>query len=92
MKHDQADDVAFDLFYLPPAHRASADSERFAKRHHMAQLNCSHLAVRKSFAAYAQDLVNETGGDFVLLNQCRRQVCTALWGAENGDVSGIGVW
>ena len=55
-------------------------------------VDCSSLGVRDDFKAYISLLL--TGGGEVngtLLQQCKGQVCTALWGEGNPDVSGVGV-
>jgi hypothetical protein len=58
-------------------------------------LNCTLLATRSSFPDYIQILQNETGSNFTLnltlLELCKPEVCNALWGTGNGDISGIGV-
>lgn len=54
-------------------------------------LNCSALATRTGFTAYAHNLLSATDGDLHSLDQCRSEVCAALWGEGNNDVSGIGV-
>ncbi|KAK5700070.1 hypothetical protein LTR97_006205 [Elasticomyces elasticus] len=54
-------------------------------------MNCSSLATRNDFDAYIALLFNETHGNFTLLQECKLQVCTALWGQGNSDISGIGM-
>lgn len=55
-------------------------------------LNCTGLDDRQgSFANYLTKVRSATNGDFVEVNQCKAQVCTALWGDGNPDISGIGV-
>jgi hypothetical protein len=60
-------------------------------------LNCTLLASRSSFANYVQILQNETGTgsnhtlNLTLLELCKPEVCNALWGTGNADISGIGV-
>ena len=54
-------------------------------------LNCSALVVRKSFTDYVQALNITTHGNLSLAVQCKREVCNALWGSGNPDISGIGV-
>lgn len=53
--------------------------------------NCSQLAVRTDWSTYARKLLDQTHGDVQLLDQCKLEVCGALWGEGNGDISGIGV-
>lgn len=60
-------------------------------------LNCTLLATRSSFPDYVQLLQNETGTgsnltlNLTLLELCKPEVCNALWGTGNADISGIGV-
>lgn len=54
-------------------------------------VNCSPLAHRADFNAYAHKLLNVTGGDLYKVAECKIEVCGALWGSGNGDISGIGV-
>ena len=54
-------------------------------------INCTNLAVRTDFDTYARKLVKTTHGDLDLLSQCKVEVCGALWGQGNSDISGIGV-
>ncbi|CAD0109157.1 unnamed protein product, partial [Aureobasidium uvarum] len=44
-----------------------------------------------SFVAYIQRLRNATNHDLSLVQQCKIQVCTALWGSGNPDISGMSV-
>lgn len=55
------------------------------------QLNCSNFATRDNFDAYVTSLLNATKNDLALLYPCKSQICTALWGQGNSDISGIGV-
>lgn len=60
-------------------------------------LNCTLLSPLSSFANYVQILQNETGTgsnltlNLTLLELCKPEVCNALWGTGNADISGIGV-
>jgi hypothetical protein len=54
-------------------------------------VNCTALASRSSFPTYIQALRNESGDNFTLLGVCKLEVCNALWGTGNADISGIGV-
>ncbi|KAK4960431.1 hypothetical protein LTR10_003327 [Elasticomyces elasticus] len=54
-------------------------------------MDCSSLATRNDFDAYIALLFSETHGNFTLLQECKPQVCTALWGQGNSDISGIGM-
>lgn len=58
----------------------------------MMALNCTGLDDRQgSFASYVDKLRNASDGDFTLAQQCKSQICTALWGGGNPDISGVGV-
>jgi hypothetical protein len=54
-------------------------------------VNCTALVSRSSFPTYIQTLQDETGSNFTLLEVCKSEVCNALWGTGNADISGIGV-
>ena len=55
-------------------------------------LNCTGLDNRQgSFAAYISRLKSATGGDFTRAGLCKAEVCIALWGDGNPDISGVGV-
>ncbi len=54
-------------------------------------IDCSRLAIRTSFDSYAHRLLNVTNGNLSLLNQCKVEVCGALWGQGSGDISNVGV-
>ncbi|THZ74787.1 hypothetical protein D6C84_09297 [Aureobasidium pullulans] len=55
-------------------------------------LNCTGLDDRQgSFASYVDKLRNASDGDFTLAQQCKSQICTALWGGGNPDISGVGM-
>lgn len=56
-----------------------------------ASVNCSGLDVRTSFAAYIATLETATHDNYSLVIDSKEHVCTALWGSENADISGIGV-
>lgn len=53
--------------------------------------NCSALVSRKSFPDYVAAIRKATANDFALVDQCRPEVCNALWGSGNPDISGVGV-
>ena len=57
----------------------------------LTSVNCTALASRSSFPVYIQALRNESGNNFTLLGVCKPEVCNALWGTGNADISGIGV-
>jgi hypothetical protein len=54
-------------------------------------IDCSSLATRTQFNAYARLLLNATNGTLESLYPCRTDVCNALWGEGNSDISGVGV-
>jgi len=54
-------------------------------------LDCSTFLVRHDFDTYITLLLNATDNDLSRLVKCRSEVCTALWGQGNSDISGIGV-
>ncbi|OCL10665.1 hypothetical protein AOQ84DRAFT_387352 [Glonium stellatum] len=54
-------------------------------------IDCSDLSSRISFANYIASISNATGVDFSLVSECRAEVCGALWGSGNPDISGIGM-
>lgn len=53
--------------------------------------NCSLLSTRISFASYAREINATTGFDVVLLSACQSEICNALWGDGNADISGVGM-
>jgi hypothetical protein len=53
--------------------------------------NCSFLASRSGFAEYIQTINDTTGFNVTLLEACQSNICNALWGVGNADISGIGV-
>jgi hypothetical protein len=53
--------------------------------------NCSLLATRTSFTTYVQALNTTTNFNTTLLEACQSDICNALWGDGNADISGIGV-
>jgi hypothetical protein len=53
--------------------------------------NCSLLVARRDFAGYVQELNSTTGFNIELLEACKGDICNALWGDGNADISGIGV-
>ncbi len=54
-------------------------------------INCESLASRTSFANYVASIRNATDDNFTLVSQCRAEICNALWGSGNPDISGVGV-
>lgn len=54
-------------------------------------VNCTALATRSSFPVYIQALRDQSTNNFTLLSVCKPEVCNALWGTGNADISGIGV-
>ena len=54
-------------------------------------LQCSKLASRSDFTAYANTIKAAVGNNISLLDGCKEEICNALWGSGNPDISGIGV-
>ncbi|KAK5734368.1 hypothetical protein LTR17_009032 [Elasticomyces elasticus] len=54
-------------------------------------MDCSSLATRTDFGSYIALLYDATQGDLTRLGECKLEVCTALWGEGNPDISGIGM-
>lgn len=52
---------------------------------------CSQLGTRTNFKTYIQLLSNATGGNFSLASGCKSEICAALWGSGNSDISGVGM-
>lgn len=57
----------------------------------MALPSCSAFTSRTNFEDYIGVLRNVTHGDFSLVRECRSEICSALWGSGNPDISGIGM-
>lgn len=57
----------------------------------MTPSECAELSFRTDFAGYIALLRDFTDGDFSLVANCTEQVCGALWGSGNPDISGIGM-
>lgn len=55
------------------------------------QPNCPDFAVFNDFGDYVKLLRSETGFRRQPLHQCQTEICSALWGTGNPDISGIGV-
>ncbi|CZR57808.1 uncharacterized protein PAC_07697 [Phialocephala subalpina] len=53
--------------------------------------NCSLLVSRTDFASYVQDLNSTTAFNATLLEACKSDICNAIWGDGNADISGIGM-
>lgn len=69
-------------------HRSQSTDSRMAN---ITIVSCSSLASRTNFASYIATIKDVTGNNLTLVDQCRAEVCNALWGSGNPDVSGIGV-
>ena len=54
-------------------------------------INCGSLVSKTSFPNYIASIRNATAGNFTLVDQCKAQICNALWGSGNSDISGVGV-
>ena len=52
---------------------------------------CTLLAEQDSFADYVSLLESETSFNATALTACRVQICNAVYGYGNPDISGIGV-
>ncbi|TVY82708.1 hypothetical protein LSUE1_G005720 [Lachnellula suecica] len=53
--------------------------------------NCSSLASRSSFIDYVEAINTTTSFNTTLLYECQGEICNALWGDGNADISGIGM-
>ena len=76
---------------VPFRHRLKPQRKQHYQAHLGAVMDCVALATRKSFGSYIRLLFDQTDGDLTRLRQCKPQVCIALWGQGNSDISGIGV-
>jgi hypothetical protein len=54
-------------------------------------IDCSKLGTRTDFRSYILSISNATGGNFSLASDCKPEICAALWGSGNPDISGIGM-
>lgn len=54
-------------------------------------IDCPGLDSRTDFTSYVTTLRAMIGNDTSLLNHCKSEICNALWGSRNPDISGIGV-
>lgn len=54
-------------------------------------IDCSALVPISGFQEYITHVRDETGFNTTLLRFCQMEICGALWGVGNPDVSGIGV-
>ena len=55
-------------------------------------VSCGSLASRTNFPSYIASIRNATAGNFTLVAQCKAEICNALWGSGNPDISGVGVY
>ncbi|KAH6677131.1 hypothetical protein B0J14DRAFT_336176 [Halenospora varia] len=53
--------------------------------------NCTLLTSRSDFAGYVQQINATTNFNVSLLEACQSNICNALWGNGNADISGIGM-
>jgi hypothetical protein len=53
--------------------------------------NCTRLMSLDDFNGYIEQLRTETNFDTNNLTACRNDICNAIWGTGNPDISGIGV-
>ncbi|KPM42935.1 hypothetical protein AK830_g3626 [Neonectria ditissima] len=54
------------------------------------QLSCSQFEVLDDFSDYLKALKRETEFDAALLQDCKVEICNAVYGIGNPDISGIG--
>jgi hypothetical protein len=54
-------------------------------------MNCTPLSTRTSFEGYIPLLQPNATLDLSLVTHCRAEICSALWGSGNPDISGIGL-
>ncbi|OCK84536.1 hypothetical protein K432DRAFT_320115 [Lepidopterella palustris CBS 459.81] len=54
-------------------------------------IDCSPLSSRTKFKGYINNICSPAGCDFDLVRRCKLQVCNALWGSGNPDISGVGM-
>ena len=54
-------------------------------------ISCGSLDSRTSFPNYIAKIRNATADNFTLVSQCKAEICNALWGSGNPDISGVGV-
>ena len=54
-------------------------------------IDCGSLTSRSNFPNYIAKIRNTTANDFALVDQCKAEICNALWGSGNPDISGVGV-
>lgn len=54
-------------------------------------INCSDLSSMTTFPAYVTKMRQVTSNDFSVISQCKPEVCNALWGSGNSDISSIAV-
>lgn len=52
---------------------------------------CNTFASRSGFPEYIELLRNATSSDFSLVSSCTAEICGALWGTGNPDISGVGM-
>ncbi|KAL9043696.1 MAG: hypothetical protein Q9214_003125 [Letrouitia sp. 1 TL-2023] len=52
---------------------------------------CSKLTSRTDFTDYIKSIKVVTGNKFSLIDSCRPEICNALWGSGNPDISGTGM-
>jgi uncharacterized membrane protein len=54
-------------------------------------MDCTPLSSRTSFESYTPLLQPNATLDLSLVSHCRAEICSALWGSGNPDISGIGL-
>lgn len=95
---DKKDEMHRELYepILPSSTLSSMSTLSTSFAHHQAatqimSMNCSSLELRSGFADYIAKVDDVTGGDITLISQCKSEVCIAMWGNGNADISGVGV-
>lgn len=54
-------------------------------------IDCSQWTKLNDFSEYIQDLDSKTQFNKSLLEYCKSEICNAIYGTGNPDISGIGV-
>lgn len=55
------------------------------------RIDCSSLGTLEGFDDYLRKLRAATQYNESLLEECGKEICGAIWGQSNPDISGIGV-
>ncbi|KAI9799881.1 MAG: hypothetical protein M1833_003803 [Piccolia ochrophora] len=54
-------------------------------------IDCNPLETRTILESYINIIKNVTGDDFRYLEDCKPQICSAIWSTGNSDISGVGM-